>query len=85
MKKELYPINGNCQAKNIVSETNITCNEQTYGENIYIGIAETTLKKAYSNHKRYFNLAAFENDTKLLKKNCKIKRRNSKTMKMPTF
>ena len=58
----------NCQAKNNVSETTITCNEQTYGENIYIGMAETTLKKAYSNHKRYFNLAAYENDTKLLEK-----------------
>ena len=58
----------NFQAKNIVSETTITCNEQTYGEDIYIGMAETTLKKAYSNHKRYFNLAVYENDTKLLEK-----------------
>ena len=65
IKKELYPLNGNCQAKNIVYEDTNTCNEQTYGENIYIGIAETTFKKRYSNHKRLFNLTAYKNDTEL--------------------
>ena len=55
----------------------MTCNEQTYGENIYIGIAETTFKKRYSNHKRSFNLAVYKNDTELSKEFWKIKRRNS--------
>ena len=63
IKKELCPLNVNCQIENIVYEATITCNEQTYGENIYIGIAETTFKKRYSNHKRSFNLAAHKNDT----------------------
>ena len=50
--KELCPLNGNCQAENIVYEATITCNEQTYGENIYMGIAENAFRKRYSNHKR---------------------------------
>ena len=64
---KLCPLNGNCQAENIVYEATITCNERTYGENIYIGIAETTFKKRYSNHKRSFNLQAYENDAELSK------------------
>ena len=60
-------INENYQAENIVYEATITCNEQTYGENIYIGIAETTFIKRYSNHKRSYNLAAYNNDTELSK------------------
>ena len=43
IRKEPCPLNGNCQAENIVYEATNTCNERTYGENIYIGIAETTL------------------------------------------
>ena len=42
---ELCRLNRNCQTENIVYETNITCYERTYGENIYIGIGETTFKK----------------------------------------
>ena len=66
-KETLCPLNRNCQAENIVYEASITCNEQTYGENIYIAIAETTFKKRYSNHKRSFNLATYKNDTELSK------------------
>ena len=77
IKKELCPLNGNCQAENIVYEATITCNERTYGENIYVGTAETTFKKRYSNHKRSFNLPAYKNDTELSKEFWKIKRRNS--------
>ena len=58
IKKDLCLLNGNCQAENIVYEATITCNEQNYGKYIYIGIAGTTFKKRYSNHKRSFNLAA---------------------------
>ena len=76
-RKELCPLNGNCPAKNIVYEATITCKEQTDGENIYIGIAETTFKKRYSNHKRSFNLAAYKNDTEISKQFWKMKRRNS--------
>ena len=77
MRKELCSLNGNCQAENIVCEATITCNERTYDEKIYIGIAETTFKKRYGNHKRSFNLPAYKNDTELLKEFWKIKRRNS--------
>ena len=77
IRKDLCPLNGNCQAENIVYEATITCNERTYGENIYIGIAETTFKKRYSNHKRSFNLPEYKKDTELSKEFWKIKRRNS--------
>ena len=45
IRKEVCPLNRNCQADNIVYEATITCNEQNYNKNIYIGIAETTFKK----------------------------------------
>ena len=45
IKKEFCPLNGNCQAKNIVYGATITCNEQTNGENIYIGKQKPNLKK----------------------------------------
>ena len=54
----------------------ITSNKQTYGKNIYIGIAETTFKKRHSNHKRSFNLLTYKNDTELSKEFWEIKRRN---------
>ena len=76
IKKDLCPLNKSCQAENIVYEATITCNKQTYGENIYIGIAEIIFKKRYNNHKRSFNLAAYKNDAKLSKEVWKIKLRN---------
>ena len=76
MWKELS-LNGNCQAENIVYEATITCKQRTYGENIYIGIAETTFKKRYSKHERPLNLVAYKNDTELSKEFCKKKCRNS--------
>ena len=76
IKKELCPLNRNCKNENIVYKATITSNEQTYSESIYIGIAETTFKKRYSNHKRSFNLAGYENDTELSKDFWKRKRRN---------
>ena len=42
---ELCRLNRNCQTENIAYEINTKYNEQTYGENIYIGIGETTFKK----------------------------------------
>ena len=45
IRKELCPLNRNCLAENIVYEATITCYEQNYIKNIYIGIAETTFKK----------------------------------------
>ena len=70
IRKELCPLNGNCQAENIVYEATITCNERTYDKNIYIGIAETTFRKSYSNHKRSFNLPSYKNDTEFSKEFC---------------
>ena len=76
IKKELCSLNENCQTENIVYKAIITCNKQTYGDNIYIGIAETIFKKRYSNHKISFNLVGYKNDTELSKEFWKIKLRN---------
>ena len=76
IRKELCPLNGNCQAENIVYEATITCYERTYSENIYKGKAEITLKKKDCHHKRSVNLIAYKNDTELSKEFWNIKRRN---------
>ena len=44
--QNIWPLKGDCQA--VVCEATITCNEQIYGKNIYIGIAETKFKKDIS-------------------------------------
>ena len=77
IRRELSPLNRNCQDKNIICEATIICNQRTYGENNYIGIAETTFKKRHSNRKRSFTLAAYKNDTELSKEFWKTKRRKS--------
>ena len=75
-KERICPLNRNFQAENIVYKSPITCNEQNYNQHIYIGIPEITFKKRYSNHKKSFNLAVYNNDTEFSKKFWKTKRRN---------
>ena len=42
----------------------------------YIGLAETTFKKRFSNHKKSFNHERYENETELSKQYWKFKRQN---------
>ena len=44
----------------------------------YIGLAETTFKKRFSNHKKSFNHERYENETELSKQYWKFKRQKKK-------
>ena len=70
------PMNGECLASNIVYEARLTSDEPNSSEKVYIGIAETTFKKRFSNHKKTFNHAKYKNETELSKEVWKIKDMN---------
>ena len=43
----------------------ISCNNKNYKPKLYKGSCETSFKKCYSNHKKYFNIPLYKHDTKL--------------------
>ena len=79
IRKELCPLNGNCQAwkycvrnQHHMQSTNLRREDLYRYSRNYI-----TIKDRYSNHKISFNLAAHRHDTKFSKEFWKIKCRNS--------
>ena len=70
------PLNGNCLIKNSVYKGIVTSNEPGYEDKVYIGIAETTFKKRFSNHKKSFKIERYHKETELSKEVWDIKRRN---------
>ena len=75
-KKNKCPLNGNCLAENTVYEAEITTNSDGDEPMSYVGLAETTFKKRYANHKKSFNIERYENETELSKSFWKLKRKN---------
>ena len=60
IQKDNCPFNGNCLTDNIIYEARITSDKPNYQEKVYIGLAETTFKKRYSNHKKSFNVEKYK-------------------------
>ena len=69
--KNNCPLDGKCLTPNIIYEAQITSNQLTYKQKLYIGTAETDFNHRFSNHTKSFNL---ENDTELYKEYWTIKR-----------
>ena len=65
LKKENCQVRGACRTENILCHPRISCDDQTCKPKLYKGISETTFKKRYPNHKKYFNVEKNKNDTKL--------------------
>ena len=65
LKKENYPMRGDCLTENILYYATISCDDETDKPKLYKGICETTFKKRYANHKKSFNVEKNKNDTKL--------------------
>ena len=77
--KNQCPLNGECLAENTIYEATISIDDDTNDDNVpmkYIGLAETTFKKRFSNHKKSFNHERYENETELSKQYWKFKRQN---------
>ena len=64
LKKEDCPMNGFSLTKSLLYYATITCDKENYTK-LYKGICETTFKKRYANHKKYFKVPTYKNDTKL--------------------
>lgn len=76
INKDNCPLNGNCLITNTVYEAKITTDNDEEQPLIYLGSAETTFKKRFSNHKKSFNHERYENETELSKAFWKLKRQN---------
>ena len=74
--KNQCPMDGQCQTTNAIYEATITTDDDNYQPKIYIGLAETTFKKRFANHKKSFNHEKYENETELSKEYWKQKREN---------
>ena len=67
-------LDGKCLTTNIIYKAQITSNQLSYKQKIYIGTAETDFKHRFSNHTKSFNHEHYENDTELSKEYWSIKR-----------
>jgi len=76
MKKNQCPLNGNCLLERTIYEATVSCEDPAYIEKRYIGLAETTIKKRYANHKKSFNTDRYENETELSKEVWILERRH---------
>ena len=63
-KKELCPMQGNCQAKNIVYKAEVQGPDT---HKVYIGLTEPPFKLRFSNHKQSFKHQKYQNSTELSK------------------
>ena len=64
-KRKLPPMRGACLTENVLYNARISCDDKTCKPKLYKEICETTFKKRYANHKKYFNVEKNKNDTKL--------------------
>ena len=65
--KNKFPLDGKCLTPNIIYVAQITSNQLSYKQKIYIGTTETDFKHRFSNHTKPFNLEHYENETELSK------------------
>ena len=64
-KKENCPMRGTCLTENVLYYARINCDDEAYKPKLYKGICETTFKKCYANHKKFFKTEKNKNDAKL--------------------
>jgi predicted GIY-YIG superfamily endonuclease len=76
LRKNQCPLNGNCLISNSIYEATVTSDKPDYQDKVYIGLAETTFKKRYSNHKKSFNAEKYSNETELSKEVWELKNSN---------
>ena len=74
--KDQCPLNGECLAKNIIYEAEITTNNINDEPLKYIGLTGNTFKERFSNHKSSFKNEKYGKDTELSKMVWKLKRDN---------
>lgn len=78
MKKNECPLNGNCLISNTIYEATISSDKPEYQPKVYFGLAETTFKKRFSNHKKSFKSEKYKNETELSKELWSLKNNNYK-------
>ena len=73
--KEQCPLDGQCQANNIVYQGEVS-NESETNTKLYIGLTENPFKLRYANHLQSIRNDQYENSTELSKHIWQLKRKN---------
>ena len=55
INKNTCPLNGKCQAYNVIYEANLNSNKLNYYEEYYKGSCKPNVKKRFADHKKSFN------------------------------
>ena len=74
--KNTCPLNGECQAENIIYQASLNSNKLNYDGKYYKGSCETTFKKRFANHKKSFNNDQHKNERELSKEVWNLKSTN---------
>ena len=68
LESDACPLNVMCQVERSIYQATVTCDDDpTYGEKLYIGLAEPKFKKRFANHKTSFSNECYEKETELSK------------------
>ena len=82
IEKNKCPLEGKCLTKELIYKATVTCDKTNNQTKTYIGLAETTFKKRFANHKKSFNIERYEKETELSKEVWSLKREgNQPTIK----
>ena len=65
-KKDSYPLNDECLTPKVIYFTDVS-NEANNDQNFYFGLAETTFKDHYNDHKRDVKYDKYQYNTDLIK------------------
>ena len=66
MYKDSCPLNGRCLTPKVIYHTDVS-NEANNNQKFYFGLAETTFKERYNNHKRDVKHIKYQYNTELTK------------------
>ena len=76
--KQSCPLNGACQATNIVYKAEVIDNKDPTNKKTYIGISQPSFKERLSNHKKSFKHKKYEKETELSKYIWRLKETKTK-------
>ena len=77
INKNTCPLNGECQAENIIDEASLNSNKLNYEEKHCKGSCETSFKKRFGNHKKSFNNDQYKNEMEFSKEARNLKSTNN--------
>ena len=76
LRKNECPLDGKCLTTNTIYKATVLSDKPGYKDKIYIGLAETTFKKRFANHKKSFRYEKYKSESELSKEVWDLKNDN---------